>query len=199
MLFQRSFLGLLQTSNRECLASVVSQRGHVHLPHQLQPSQPLVLQTVRECPLELKHVLELRHTSGLAESLAYPSKRDHAVPVTEPLFHAGCPVLAFLLVSLQYPSHSVRRAVARVEQQTHGMHLRSLVLTSRTSPFATPRRSATRRDSLPIAVPSHIQRNAHHAESREQRHRLNKRDAPLPNGKLGTTFDVSTIQTSKDR
>ena len=25
------------------------------------------------------------------------------------------------------------------------------------------------------------------AESREQRHRLNNQDAPLPNGKLGTT------------
>ena len=48
-----------------------------------------------------------------------------------------CSILAFLLVSLQYPSrsiineHSVRHATARVEQHTHGVHLRSLVLTSR--------------------------------------------------------------------
>ena len=28
------------------------------------------------------------------------------------------------------------------------------------------------------------------AESREQRHRLNNQEAPLPNGKLGTTSEV---------
>ena len=79
-------------------------------------------------------------------------------------FDTSCSVLAFLLVSLQCPScsivneHSVRHATARVEQQTHGVHLRWLVLTSRH--HHTPS-SATRRDNLPIAVPSHLQRNAH--------------------------------------
>ena len=95
-----------------------------------------------------------RHTLGFCQAAAFvsqmercvldgahPSKRDHAVPFTEPLFHellctarsgrlqhavesfdTSCSVLAFLLVSLQYPScffvneHSVRHATARVEQ-----------------------------------------------------------------------------------
>ena len=35
-------LGLFQDSSRECFTSFVSQRGHVHLLHQLQPSQPLI-------------------------------------------------------------------------------------------------------------------------------------------------------------
>ena len=108
VLFQRSFLGLLQTSNRERLTNVVSQRGHVHLRHQLQPSQPLDLQTVRGSPLELKHVWGLRHTSGLAESLAYPSKRDHAVPVTEPLFHE-----LLRTASRCRRQHTVERAVTQ--------------------------------------------------------------------------------------
>ena len=56
VLFQSSFLGLFQTSNRERLTGIVSQRGHAHLPHQLLPSQPLVLKPVRGCLLELKHV-----------------------------------------------------------------------------------------------------------------------------------------------
>ena len=97
--------------------------------------------------------------------MTYPSKRDHAVSFTEPLFHellctarssrrqhavesfnTSGSVLAFLLVSLQYPScsivneHSVRHATARAEQQ----------------------------------VPSHLQRNAHPCP---------------PNGKLGTTSE----------
>ena len=56
VLFQSSFLSLFQTSSRESFTRVVSQRSHVHLPHQLLPSQPLVLKAVRGCPLELKHV-----------------------------------------------------------------------------------------------------------------------------------------------
>ena len=56
VLFQRSFLCPFQTSNRECLTSLVSQRSHVYLPHQRQRSQPLVFKAVRGCPLELKHV-----------------------------------------------------------------------------------------------------------------------------------------------
>ena len=64
---------------------------------------------------------------------ARSSRRQHAVES----FDTSCSVLAFLLVSLQYPSctivneHSVRHAIARVDQQTHGLHLTSLVLTSR--------------------------------------------------------------------
>ena len=77
------------------------------------------------------------------QSLACPSKRDHVVPVTQPLFHEllrtargcrrqhivesfenSCPILVFLLAPLQYPlcsvvtESSVRHAFARAEQQT---------------------------------------------------------------------------------
>ena len=61
MLFQRSFLDLFQTSNRERLTSIVSQRGH-HLSHQSLSSQSLILKAVRGCPVELKHVWDLCHS-----------------------------------------------------------------------------------------------------------------------------------------
>ena len=59
--------------------------------------------------------------------------------------------------------HCVRHAFSRVEQQTHGVHLRSLVLTF-----------ATRKDNRPIAVQSHLSIT---------------QDAPLPSGKLGSTSE----------
>ena len=156
---------------------------------------------VRRCPLELKHVF--RHSSSLAESLAYPSKHDHAVSFTEPLFHellcttrgcrrqhavesfhTSCSILAFLLVSLQCPScsivneHSVRHTTARIEQQTHGMHLRSLVLTSRH--HHTPFHSVLRIEEIIFPLQSRLIFREMHvsAESRKQRRRLNNQNAP---------------------
>ena len=153
-------------------------------------------------------------SSGPAESLAYPSKRDRAVPVTEPLFHellrtarssrrqhtvesfdTSCPFLAVLLVSLQYPScsivkeHSVCHATARVEQQTHGVHLRSLVLTSRH--HHSPLHGILQLEGIVFPVQSRlISREMHiSAESREQRHCLNNQEPPRPNGKLGSTSE----------
>ena len=152
--------------------------------------------------------------SPLAESLAYPSKRDHSVSFTAPLFHqlfrtarssrrqhavesfdTSCSVLAFLLVSLQYPScsivneHSVRHATARVEQHTHGVHLRSLVLTSRH--HHTPFDGVLQLEEIIFPLQSRlISREMHiSAESRKQRQRLGNQAAPLPNGKLGNTSD----------
>ena len=175
--FQRSFLGLLQTSNRECLTSVVSQRGHVHLPHQLLPSQRLCPQGCQGMSTGTEtHLRASPHQRSCR--ICRVSKRDHAVPVSESFSHelvrtarscrrqhavesfdTSCLVLAFLLVSLQYPlcsivnESSVRHALARA----NSVHLRSLVLTSGHKPFATPRRS----ENLPTAIPSHLQRNAH--------------------------------------
>ena len=132
---------------------------------------------------------------------------------TEPLFHeflrttrgsrqhtvesfdTSCAVLAFLLLSLQYPpcsivnEHSVRHALARVEQQTHGVHLRSLVLTSRH--HHTPLHGILQLEEmvLPIAVPSHHQRNAHHCRVQRKTSSSQYQAAPLPNGKLDTTSE----------
>ena len=83
-------------------------------------------------------------------------QRDHAVPVTQALFHellrttrgcrrqhtvqsfhTSCPVSLFLLAPLQYPvcslvnEQSIRHTFARAEQHTHSVHLRSLIWTSR--------------------------------------------------------------------
>ena len=122
--------------------------------------------------------------------MARSSRRQHAVES----FNTSCSVLAFLLLSLQYPScsivkeHSVRHATARVEQHTHGVHLRSLVLTSRH--HQTPLHGVLQLEEIVFPLQSRlISREMHiSAESREQRHRLNH-VAPLPNEKLGTTSE----------
>ena len=118
-------------------------------------------------------------------------RRQH----TEESIDTSCPVLAFLLVSLQYPpcsiviEHSVRHALARVEQQTHGVHLRSLVLTSRL--HHSPLHDILQLEEIVFPLQSRlISREMHIAESREQHQCLNNQDAPLPNGKLGTTSEV---------
>ena len=113
-------------------------------------------------------------------------------------FDTSCSVLAFLLVSLQYPScsvvneDSVRHATASIEQHTHGVHLRSLVLTSRH--HHTPLHGILQLEEL--AQSRLISREMHiSAESRKQRRRLNNQAAALPYGKLGTTSEgFSTIQ-----
>ena len=124
-----------------------------------------------------------------ADSLAYPSQRDHAVPFTEPLFHellctarssrrqhavesfdTSCSVLAILLVSScsLVNEHSVRHDTARVERQTHGVHLRSLVLTSRH--HHTPLHGVLQLEEIIFPLQSRlISREVHiSAESREQ-------------------------------
>ena len=121
----------------------------LHLLHQLQPSQPLVLQTVNTSesfatPAVLPNrsrtppnaimpfrSLNLCFTSSFAQTRG--CRRLHTVES----FDTSCPVSLFLLAPLQYPlcsfvsEHSVRHVFARAEQQTHSVHLRSLVLTSR--------------------------------------------------------------------
>ena len=112
-------------------------------------------------------------------------RRQHAVE--------SCPVLVFFLAPLQYPlssivnESSVRHALARAEQQTHSVHLRSLVLTSRH--HHTPFHCVLQLEEIILSLQSRlIYREMHvSAESREQRRCLNNQDAPPPNGKLGIT------------
>ena len=95
--------------------------------------------------------------------------------------------------------HSFRHALARVEQQTHGVHLRSLVLTSR---HHHSLHSVLDLEETGFPLQSRLMSREMHinAESREQRHRLNNQDAPLPNGKLGTTSEgYPQSHTSQDR
>ena len=77
---------------------------------------------------------------------------------------------------------------ARVEQQTHGVHLRSLVLTSRH--HHTPVHGILQLEETVFPLQSRLISGEVHisAESTEQRHRLNNQAASPPNGKLGHHF-----------
>ena len=183
VLFKRSFLGLLQTSNRECLTSVVSQRGHVHLPHQLQPSQSLVLQDCQG--------MSTGTETRLRASPHQRSCRIDRVSFETRSSRSGHPALVSRAPShdqrLSTSAHCVHHTLVRAEQLTHGVHLRSLVLTSRH--HRSPPHGILHFEEIVIPLPSRlISREMHiSTESREQRPCLNNQDPPPPDGKLGTT------------